>query len=326
MKKQAKKVAAKKPVAKKSIGRVKAAPVNPSKKTARKEKNDDLPIGKPSKLGPLSDAISEVAASKRGKQTPIRSAKCVKCGSDFKTTNPDAAECQKCADKAAKKAAIAAPAAKRDEDAPRIECHLIVGDLSVAVDATDLAHVVGSGRWGNGLGLVDSWPDAVWVGLLAYLKLPADPLDRTVAESPVKRLVQRLWYEAIKGGVPEERKTVFDARDAAHIEEYKEAFESVKNGSEGHKERAKTSFGKSGETVYTPTALLKAKDLKVGGQAAMLLAAFKAVKFGPLTTAQATEGMVTAGLVTTTKPERIAGFYVCQWAKKDWLTRTVKEA
>ena len=207
------------------------------------------------------------------------------------------------------------------EDSPRIECRLRIGDLSLVVDASSLEHTLGAGRWGHGLGLVDTWPDAAWVGLLAHLKLPADPLDRMTAEQPVKRFVQRLWYEAIQGGVPEERKAVFDTRDAEKSKEYKEDFEQVKGTSEGRKERAKTSFGRTGETHYAPTDALKAKDLKVGGQAGILLEAFKAGGFKPMTTQEATDAMVKAGLKTTTKPERIAGFYVCQWAKKGWLVR-----
>ena len=207
------------------------------------------------------------------------------------------------------------------EDSPRIECRLRIGDLSLVVDASSLEHTLGAGRWGHGLGLVDTWPDAAWVGLLAHLKLPADPLDRMTAEQPVKRFVQRLWYEAIQGGVPEEHKAVFDTRDAEKSKEYKEDFEQVKGTSEGRKERAKTSFGRVGETHYTPTDALKAKGLKVGGQAGILLEAFKAGGFKPMTTQEATDAMVKAGLKTTTKPERIAGFYVCQWAKKGWLVR-----
>jgi len=163
-----------------------------------------------------------------------------------------------------------------DADAPHIECKLIVGDLAVKIDASDLAHTLGSGRWGHGLGLVDQWPDAVWVSLLAHLKLPADPLDRVAAEPPVKRLVQRLWYEAVQGGVPEERKAVFEARDTERAKKYKEEFEGVKSGAEGRKERAVKSFGRKGETVYTPTELLKDKKLALGGQQAPLLAFFSA--------------------------------------------------
>jgi hypothetical protein len=35
--------------------------------------------------------------------------------------------------------------------------------------------------------------------------------------------------------------------------------------------------------------------------------------------------MVKAGLKTATKPERIAGFYLCQWVKADkgWLERVI---
>ena len=60
---------------------------------------------------------------------------------------------------------------------------------------------------------------------------------------------------------------------------------------------------------------------ELGGQAGMLLTAFKAAAWTPLTTAMATEGMLKAGLKTSTKPERIAAFYLCQWVKKGLLNR-----
>ena len=213
--------------------------------------------------------------------------------------------------------------AASEQDAPHIECRLLIGDLSLTIDAASLERTLGTGRWGQGLGLVDSWPDAAWVGLLVYLKLPADPLDRTAAEIPVKRLVQRLWYEAIQGGVPAERKTVFEERDAEYAKTYKEEFTGIKAVAAGRKERGKTSFGRSGETIYKPTEKLKDKKLTFNGQAGVLLEAFRACGFKPMTTAQATDGMVAAGLKTTTKPERIAAFYLCQFVKKSLLERTV---
>ena len=214
---------------------------------------------------------------------------------------------------------------KVDEDAPRIECRLIVGDLSLLVDASSLERTLGAGRWGHGLGLVDSWPDAVWVGLLTYLKLPAEPLDRTVAEQPVKRLVQRLWYEAINPAVLVDRKDVFVERDNERAEEYKEKFGHVEGTAKARSERAVKSFakGRGGETKYTPTDKLNAKGLTIGGQAGILLEAFKAAKFASMSTHEATEGMVKAGLKTTTKPERISAFYLCQWVKKGLLERSV---
>lgn len=249
-------------------------------------------------LEPLSDAIS-----KAGTSTAKRRAKAVAIVNDE------------------------APAKKPvDADAPHIECKLIVGDLALAIDASDLAHTLGSGRWGHGLGLVDQWPDAVWVGLLAHLKLPADPLDRAAAEQPVKRFVQRLWYEAIQGSVPEESKPTFDARDAAHAEEYKTAFTGVKSGAEGRSTRASTNFAKArgSESTYVPTALLKDKKLKLGGQQAPLLEFFKDTKFAPATLAQATAGIVKAGLKTAKQtPERVAAFYLSDWTKRGLLERNL---
>ena len=210
-----------------------------------------------------------------------------------------------------------------DSDAPRIECRLLVGDLSLQIDPSSLEHTLGAGRWGHGLGLVDSWPDTAWVGLLAHLKLPADPLDRTVAEQPVKRLVQRLWYEVIAGGVPEERKTVFAERDAERQEEYKEKFTHVEGVVKVRSERAKTSFGRKGETKYIPTDKLKAKGLVLGGQQAPLLTFFKDAKWAAATSAEATAGMLTHGLKTGTDPKRISGFYLSTWCKKGLLERSV---
>lgn len=129
-----------------------------------------------------------------------------------------------------------------DADAPRIECRLWVGDLSVTVDASSLSHTLGCADCA-GKGLVDQWPDAVWTGILVHLGLPADPLDRPSAEAPVKRLVQRLWYEAIKGAVPDE--PAFSKRDAAKTAEYKETFTTVKETVAVKSERARTNFAKA---------------------------------------------------------------------------------
>ena len=208
-------------------------------------------------------------------------------------------------------------------DAPRIEAHLRVGELAVPVDVGSLERTLGAGMYGHGDGLVDAWPDTAWSGLLAHLGLPAFPLDRTVAERPVKRLVQRLWYEATQGHVPTERTEVFAARDAEGVERYKKDFPNVAVEAQAKSERAKTSFGRKPgtETRYMPTDLLKDKKLALGGQQAPLLAFFRATKFAAATTAEATAGMLEHGLVTATKPERIAGFYICTWCKRGLLVR-----
>jgi len=242
----------------------------------------------PSELGPLSDAIETLGAKRR--------------------------------------------AIKAEQDTPRIECRLIVGDLSLPVDASNLERTLGAGRWGRE-SFVDAWPDAAWTGLLAYLGLPAFPLDREAATQPVKRLVQKLWYEAIKGGVPEERKEVMDTRDKERAKEYSAVFNGVDGSTgikakvEGKAARAKTSFAKArgGETKYAPTAALKALKTAPGGQAGILHLAFKNAKWAAMSTSEAAEAMVKAGLKTATKPERIAGFYLCQWVKADkgWLERVI---
>ena len=232
-----------------------------------------------SKLGPLSDAIGKAAER-------LRSVK------------PAAAE----------------PA---EHDAPRIETRIIVNGIPYPVDASSLERTLGAGRFQRE-SLVDSWSDAAWVGLLTYLKLPADPLDREVAAQPVKRLVQRLWYEAVKGGVPEERKAVFDARDEEKVEKYKADFAHVEGATAAKSERAKTSFAKArgGDTKYTPTAALKAKGLTLGGQQAPLLAFFKATNWAAASTDEATAGMLKHGLKTGTDPKRISSFYLSKWTTK----------
>ena len=233
-------------------------------------------------------------------------------------------------------AADAAPPVKRDkpvaeevkkskvDDAPHIDCRMMINGVGYPVDPSNLERTVGAGRWGSGRGLVDSWPDAAWVGLLVHLGLAADPLDRTTADQPVKRLVQRLWYEVVNPAILERLKPIFDERDEERAEEYKEKFTKAKAVSTEKSTRAKTSFGRHGETKYTPTAALKDKKLVLGGQAAILLAAFKKADWVAMTTAEATKGMLTAGLKTTTKPERIAAFYLCQWVKKSLLERTTE--
>ena len=225
---------------------------------------------------------------------------------------------------AAKEQLMDAEVKSANEDAPRIECRLLVGDLSLTVDPSSLERTLGAGRWGHGLGLVDSWPDAAWVGLLAYLKLPADPLDRTVAEQPVKRLVQQLWYGAVNPTVLIDRKDAFAERDADRQEEYKEKFTHVEGVAKGRSERAVKSFAKvranTAEAVYTPTVALKGKTFS--GQQAPILEFFKATKFAPATIAQTVVGAVKAGLKTAKQtPERVVGFYFSDWTKKELLDR-----
>jgi hypothetical protein len=299
-----------KPVAKPAARRV-PTPVAKSTKpatkpVARSMKHKDAV----SQLAPLSDAIGKAAQHLHSIKPPMRPI--------------DEVEAEEAVAKAATVKAAKAQAIKDAADAPRIECRLLVGDLSLPVDATNLERTLGAGRWERE-SLVDSWPDAAWSGLLAHLKLPAFPLDRTVASTTVKRLVQRLWYEAIKGGVPEERAAAFAARDAEKAAEYTEEFKHVTGEAVAKSARAKESFGKArgGAASYMPTPALKAKDLKLGGQAGILLAAFKTAGFKAMTTQEATDAMVTAGLKTATDPKRIASFYLSQWAtKKGLLTRT----
>ena len=196
----------------------------------------------------------------RSKVSPIYAVKCAECSKDFKSTNADAVNCPKCA------AATEAKKAVVDTDAPRIECRLIVGDLSVPVDGSSLDHTTGTAEWGPGRpygpGLIDQWPDAAWVGLLVHLGLPADPLERSIAAAPVKRLVQQLWYEAIKGGTPDE--ILFKRRDEARADQYEEEFVAVKDGAENRSEKAKTNFAKAREARGdSPRTAMAGKQIRV---------------------------------------------------------------
>ena len=273
---------------------------------AKVEKLLGMPAKKSTaKLIVEDEAKEQAAVKKRGKMTPPPK-------------------------QSAAKAEAEAPT-KEEKDAPRIECRLVVGDVSVAVDASSLDHTLGSGPWGHtqgyGPGLVDTWPDTAWAALLAHLKLPAFPLDREAAEKPVKRLVQRLWYEAVQGGVPEERRAVFAERDAEAVKAYKPDFEKVEATAETRaRAGARMSAARGGPTTYEPTAALKDKKLKLGGQAAILLAAFRDNGFKPMTVPEATAAMLKAGLKTTTKPERISSFYLSQWATKAGLLARKNEA
>lgn len=220
--------------------------------------------------------------------------------------------------------AIQTDAPQKTVDAPHIECRLFVGGIGYPIDPSNLERTIGGGRWASGL--IDEWSDAAWVGLLAHLGLPADPLDRTVAAQPVKRLVQRLWYEACAGGVPEESKTRFEERDAIRVAEYKENFTVVKDGSAAKAERARASFGKvresrGGGSKYEPTEELKKKGPSLGGQQAPLYQFFKAGKFAAATTDEATAGMLAHGLKTGTDPKRISSFYLSRWTRDGLLTR-----
>ena len=180
----------------------------------------------------------KVTKPTRSKLTSIYVVRCAKCSKDFKSTNADAVNCPKCS------AAVAAktkPTAV-DADAPRIECRLIIGDLSLPIDAASLEHTLGAGEYGHGRGLVDQWPEGAWTALLVHLGLPAEPLDTQVAEQPVKRLVQQLWYEAVKGGVPDT--LAFSRRDAARAKEYEENFEHVKETAETRSKTARATLAK----------------------------------------------------------------------------------
>ena len=294
---------------------VKKAPVKPTVKEVKTAKK----LAKQRKVIAAADAV--VKPAKKAPQSPVTHQKA-----------PNAVKAAGRAKKAVAETVAAAETAPMkftdapQPDAPRIECRLIVGDLSLMVDGSNLERTLGAGRWERE-SLVDSWPDTAWTGLLAYLGLPSFPLDRPTAAAPVKRLVQKLWYEAIKGGVPEERKAEFEARDTAKQTEYKKNIVGYAEAVGEKAERAKTSFAKArgGETSYEPTAALKVKGFKLGGQAGILVDAFRANGFKAMTTQEATDAMLKAGLKTGTDPKRISSFYLSVWAsKKGLLTRVTK--
>jgi hypothetical protein len=171
---------------------------------------------------------------------------------------------------------------------PYIECRLVVGELSAPVDASDLCHTLGSGESGYGKGLVDAYPDAIWVGLLAHLGLPAFPLDRTVAAGPVKRLVQRLWYQAVgtSSGVSQKHAVELSARrpaDTASEERYKQEFPNVVQAMSEKVERGRAlattlRAARPAAAEQTITVVAKENPYKVGSKAAATFELFAKAK------------------------------------------------
>jgi hypothetical protein len=211
--------------------------------------------------------------------------------------------------------------------APRIvripsttDCYLVVEGASYPVDCADLARTIGSGRW-VGEGLVDAWADAAWAAILDHLALPFESVDRAAAQWAVKRFVQRLWIDAFEPTLSYSAFARMEARDAEVRAKYLAARTAAPHSADAVAVRGKRPAYKAAkvQAAYAPTKML-AKQ-KVRGQAKALLAFFKATRFAPATTLQAADGMVAAGLKTTTKPARIAAFYLCDWAKKGWLER-----
>ena len=230
---------------------------------------------KPAKKTPLTKRIAKVkkqsaALVTRPAKTPamIKKAKPAKKTVDAAETKPAVKRSKKVpATTNTEQAAIEQAAL----DAPRIESRLLIGDLAVLVDAASLDHTLGVGTWGRydsrppglGPGLIDTWPDAVWVALLVHLGLPADPLDRTVASVPVKRLVEQLWYKAVKGSTPEGWQDKASKRDAAAAKEYAEEFVNVKDAVETRSSTARTNFAKAREAGTVRTSTLAGKKIKV---------------------------------------------------------------
>ena len=126
-------------------------------------------------------------------------------------------------------------AEQSEKSALRIECTLTVGGLTVEIDASSLAKTIGAGDFGYGQGLVDKWSDAVWIGLLKHLGLSTEPFDRAAAAQPVKRLVQKLWYEAVQPWVLE--RPVFARRDEETADAYNEKIVEVKDTKKAAAER-----------------------------------------------------------------------------------------
>lgn len=204
---------------------------------------------------------------------PARHVKTLKARPDDQVTAKKAADISKKLAKQRKIIAQAeAPSAEvksetrpPEKEMPRIECRLVYGDHSVEVDAVRLERTLGICEFA-GRGLIDQWPDAVWTALLHHLDLPAFPLDREVAIQPVRRLVQRLWYEAIKGGIPEESRKTFETRDAARSAAYVEDFKRVETTSTERSERAKTNLGNLHRTSAVAGRKIKVLNAKHGAR------------------------------------------------------------
>lgn len=166
-----------------------------------------------------------------------------------------------------KRAVSAEPSTALQGDAPpRIEARLVFKGYSVPVDPADLGRTLGAADYGHGRGLMDQWPDGVWVALLHHLDLPADPLDREAAGDSVRRLVQRVWYEAIQpwrlkdgDGKPTKTAEQFDQRDEAAAARYVEKFQDVKEERAEKVERAKKAFA----NVARAASVYDGKKIKV---------------------------------------------------------------
>ena len=175
-----------------------------------------------------------------------------------------------------------------DADAPRIESRLIIGELSLPVDVSDLCHTLGCAGSGYGRGLVDAWPDTAWAGILTHLGLPAFPLDRAVAAGPVKQLVQRLWYQAVgtSSGVSQERAAELSTRrpaDTASEERYKRDFPLVEAAVEAKVERGRAMAttlraARPAAAEQTITVVSKENPYKVGSKAAATFELFRKAK------------------------------------------------
>jgi hypothetical protein len=175
-----------------------------------------------------------------------------------------------------------------DADAPRIESRLIIGELSLPVDVSDLCHTLGCAGSGYGRGLVDAWPDTAWAGILTHLGLPAFPLDRAVAAGPVKRLVQRLWYQAVgtSSGVSQERAAELSARrpaDTASEERYKQEFPNVVQAMSEKVERGRAMAttlraARPAAAEQTITVVSKENPYKPGSKAAATFELFRKAK------------------------------------------------
>ena len=223
-----------------------------------------------------------------------------------------------------KREVAAVPATKTSKAVEaHTEWYFTLNGLTALVDPRDLCKTLGAAQWGNGFGLVDSWGNDVWEAVLQHLGLPYKPLDRVAARWVMLRVVESAWIREF--GSFEQRETFesakFAARDADAKAAYLKAFASVEKATVGREAGIAKARVTKGETSYMPTDRLKAEGLKIGGQAATLLAFFRASKWAPTTTTQAADGMVKHGMVTTTKPARIAAFYLCQWVKNGLLER-----
>lgn len=203
----------------------------------------------------------------------------------------------------------------------------VIGEHKLPIDATDLSRTLGAGQYGYGKGMVDGWSDDIWKAILGQWELPAEPLNREIAQWPVKRFVQRIWFEEFRGRELEMKRVEFDSKDNVSRRKYLSDFASVKDVVESKSERAKTNLAGKGTTfkrtlgdrTYTPTAKLKDKKLTFTGQPQLILAFWRKAKYEPANIKTIVDAVVADGLKTNQPAERVVTHYLNIWKSKGYV-------